>query len=85
MVMYRLSKDGVWHTEFFITEELARNTANELFRQGYVHIELLKKVIEGGYSTVKKVVQNERVAKAKHDAFIKEVEENALNYHKKIL
>ena len=83
MVMYRLNKDSVFHTEYYMTEELARKAANELFTQGYAYIELLKKVT-AGYSTVKKVTQNERVAKAKHDAFCKEIEEKALSYHKQL-
>lgn len=84
MIMYKLSKNGVWHTDYFITEELARKAANELFRQGYVHIELLKKVRSGGYVTVKKVIQNERVAKARYDSFLKETEQKALSYHKQL-
>ena len=83
MLMYRLNKDSVFHTEYYMTEELARKTANELFTQGYAYIELLKKV-RVGYSTVKKVTQNKRVAKAKHDAFLKEIEQKALNYHEKL-
>lgn len=84
MVMYKLNNNGVQHADYFITEELARNEANRLFKEGYVHIELLKKVRSGGYSTVKKVVQNERVAKAKHDTFVKETEQKALSYHKQL-
>lgn len=84
MLTYKLSKNGVWHTDYFITEELARNEANRLFQEGYVHIELLKKVRNGGYVTVKKVVQNERVAKAKYDSFLKETEQRALSYHKQL-
>ena len=84
MIMYRLDKDSVWHTEYFITEQLARNAANKLFAEGYAYIELLKKVRGGGYSTVKKVTQNERVAKAKHDAFVREIEQKALTYHKQL-
>ena len=84
MLMYRLNKDSVFHTEYYMTEDLARKAANELFRQGYAYIELLKKVRGGGYSTVKKVTQNERVAKAKHDAFLKEIEQKALNYHEQL-
>ena len=83
MIMYRLNKDSVFHTEYYMTEELARKAANELFTQGYAYIELLKKV-RVGYSTVKKVTQNECVAKAKHDAFLKEIEEKALSYHKQL-
>ena len=84
MIMYRLNKDSVFRVEYYMTEELARKAANELFTQGYAYIELLKKVREGGYSTVKKVTQNERVARAKHDAFCKEIEEKALSYHKQL-
>lgn len=84
MIMYKLGNNSVWHTEYFITEQLARDAANKLFREGYVYIELLKKVRSGGYSTVKKVVQNEIVAKAKHDAFVKETEQKALSYHKQL-
>ena len=83
MVMYKLTNDSVIHTEYYVTEELARKDANTLFQQGFVYIELFKKC-RVGYSSLKRVDQHPGVAKAKHDAFVQAQIQAAMDYHNKL-
>lgn len=83
MVLYKLNNSSVIHTEYYVTEELARKDANELFRQGFVYIELFKKC-RVGYSSLKRVDQHPGVAKAKHEAFVEAQKQALLDYHKEL-
>lgn len=81
MLAYRLTRNSVIHQEFYVTEELARKDANELYRQGFVYIELFVKDRQGGYRSLKRVDQHEGIARAKHEAFVKAAEQDFLDYH----
>lgn len=83
MVLYKLDNNSVIHTEYYVTEELARKDANRLFQQGFVYIELFKKC-RVGYSSLKRVDQHSGVAKAKHDAFVETQKQALLDYHKQL-
>lgn len=83
MVLYKLNSDSVIHTEYYVTEDLARKEANTLFQQGFVYIELFKKG-RAGYSSLKRVDQHPGVAKAKHEAFVETQKQALLNYHKQL-
>lgn len=80
MLMYRLDRNSVIRTEYYVTEELARKDANELYKRGFAYIELFVKR-RVGYTSIKRVDQHEGVAKAKHEAFVKAAEQAALDYH----
>jgi len=83
MVLYKLDNNSVIHTEYYVTEELARKDANELFQQGFAYIELFKKC-HVGYISLKRVDQHPGVAKAKHDAFVEAQKQALLDYHKQL-
>lgn len=83
MVLYKLNSDSVIHTEYYVTEDLARKEANTLFQQGFVYIELFKKG-KAGYSSLKRVDQHPGVAKAKHEAFVEAQKQALLDYHKQL-
>lgn len=80
MLIYKLTKDSVIRTEYYVEEKLARKDANELFQQGFVYIELFRKT-RAGYSSLKRVDQHPKVAKAKHDAFVQAQVQAAMDYH----
>lgn len=83
MVLYKLNSDSVIHTEYYVTEELARKDANRLFQQGFVYIELFKKC-RVGYNSLKRVDQHPGVAKAKHEAFVEAQKQALIDYHKQL-
>lgn len=80
MLMFTQNRNSHIHMEYYVTESLARKDANELFRLGYIYIELFRKD-RGGYRSVKRVDQHEDVAKAKQDAYINSVYQELLDYH----
>ena len=67
-------------SDYFVEEDLARKVANRLYTQGFYDIELFCRK-EDKYQSVKRVVQDELVAQKKHDAYINQMANAAMNLH----
>lgn len=80
LLIYRLNHNSTAQIEYFVEEALARKIANRLYTQGFYDIELFSKK-EDRYQSVKRVVQDELVAQKKHDAYIKQMANAAMNLH----
>ena len=68
MVNYKTFNSSVWHQEYFIGENSARDFANEKFTTGAVVIELYNRTRDG-WKLVKSVKENAKVAEAKWNAY----------------
>lgn len=80
LLIYRLNHNSTAQIEYFVEEALARKIANRLYTQGFYDIELFSKK-EDRYQSVKRVVQDELVAQKKHDAYINQMANAAMNLH----
>lgn len=58
MVSTKLA-NGMWHNEYFIDENSAREYANTCYKRGDMIIELLKRQ-RVGYNTVKRIVRKSK-------------------------
>lgn len=83
MLCYQLTASSAVQKDFFMSEDVARTTANRLYRQGYVYIELLRKQY-GKYCSLKVVRQKDDVAAQKHDAYIASLVTVAQDYQKQL-
>lgn len=80
LLIYRLNHNSSAQIEYFVDEDLARKLANRLYTQGFYDIELFCR--KGNkYQSVKRVVQDESVAQKKHDAYINQMANAAMNLH----
>lgn len=80
LLIYRLNHNSSAQIEYFVEEDLARKLANRLYTQGFYDIELFCR--NGNkYQSVKRVVQDELVAQKKHDAYINQMANAAMNLH----
>ena len=80
LLIYRLNHNSSAQIEYSVDEHLARTLANRLYTQGFYDIELFCRK-EDKYQSVKRVVQDELVAQKKHDAYINQMANAAMNLH----
>lgn len=75
-VLTKSFKSSTFHEEFFVDEKSARQYANEAYMTGAVLVELWQRC-RNGYTLVKQVKENAKVAEAKHTAYIAELAKKA--------